>query len=1140
MYSTFTHEIGPTNFINVVKSTYDGGTFNNVYIPPYDYKLESEGKKSRNDRYDDMAYRLCVASGRDYTWYIQNELLWPLKQETINKIKSYGYEQVIPVQSVYGMGEVGRETGRPFYIPSTGYVFDFEKSLVSPGNTSIVNVSKPKYGDLIKREDGKYDYKVSSSMPKNAKDEFILTVKVESDGIVHETKLNCTIGIDYNSSNIEKFDITKWDIHEALEDLKTKQPYATSSSIGMKIYSDDGNNLARSNGYFVLDKPGTYEFQAFGDDRAVFELHLEDGSTLQSLTEDYSANVEDAYNMPKATNFTVKLEANKPYSYTLITNNNGGVGWADVNLREVGNNGNWKSINQVYSKLTDVGKVTDRTFEMPHPEYVRPHILASGNETIVKDIKVISTPKGVEPNNDPNSLNEGKSENIVDGDLNTYFHSSYSLDKTPLPHEYIFDLGGEKSFNHLEVYTRRTGEAVGVIGNYEIYISDEYDGDNTKWTKISEDYTRKGNTNAPSDLKISLPQTSAKYLKIKALNNRDNYELTILAEVKLSTTTNIKNVIAQNSSYIQYKGDWEKNYGGAFVSGGTYNSTSGYFMYCFEGAESNIYVAKNAEVEMRINGGKWVKKKLIGSLREPSITLNMDEIGKNTVEVRATGDEIALNMISTDGTFYKGKIPVKSNPPIINGANDITIKAGDVDVFNPLHGVSVSDDHDTIDPSSIKITGTLNKPLPGKDEVYQLKYEVTDSDRNTTTVLRNITVTNRFPEITANNVTISKGQTINLLTDGSIKLDATDHEDGNIKSKITVKSNGGLDEVNPSEGIYQVIYTVTDSDGNTSTLKRIITVNPKVVDSVSTIIEETVGSDRYNTANKISNKWTRADNIVIANSDSIVDAMTASPFAHTKGAPILLSSKSGLTPETKASIARLKAKTVYLIGGENSLDKNLEKEIIDIGVNVVRIAGQDRFETSLKIAKEIDNLSDVSQVAIVNGQKGLPDAISISSSAAINNMPIILSNNSGDIPQGKDFIKLEELSKAYVIGGNGTVSEELKNEVSDLIKNKPVKRLGGKNRTETNVLVLDEFYKSRVLNNLFVVKDGSKKEIDLIDSLSVSSLAAKENSPVMIVGENLTSEQTTFVKKKTFNKLTRVGGNGNENAFNSITSLLKN
>ena len=39
--------------------------------------------------------------GRDYIWYIQNELRWPLKQETVKAIKDLGYKKTIPVQSVY-------------------------------------------------------------------------------------------------------------------------------------------------------------------------------------------------------------------------------------------------------------------------------------------------------------------------------------------------------------------------------------------------------------------------------------------------------------------------------------------------------------------------------------------------------------------------------------------------------------------------------------------------------------------------------------------------------------------------------------------------------------------------------------------------------------------------------------------------------------------------------------------------------------------------------------------------------------------------------------------------------------------------------------------------------------------------------
>ncbi len=834
MFSTFAHEIGPLTFANVVKSTYEGGTFNGIYIPAYDYKLEGEGGISRNDRYDDMAYRLCVASGRDYTWYMKNELHWPLKQQTIDKIKALKYEEVIPVQSVYAMGEVGRETGRPFYIPSSGYTFDFQKSLVSPGNVTVIDVSQPKYGALNLRDDGKYDYLASKSMPENALDEFILTVRVEKDGISHDTKLNCTISLDYNASIVEHFNIVKWDIYEALDALRTSTPYESSTSTGMKIDSEDGDKLSRSNGYFMIDEDGKYEFQVFGDDRAAFQLHLGDKTILQSITNDYAKTADDAIELSKevdsngrkkSTKFIVNLEANKVYSYTLVAKNIGGIGWADVNIRKTSGDTSWKSITKVYCNLDDVGKITDKNYIMPDPEYIRPSILATSDETLLKGLTVISTPQGVVPTDDPNTHNEGIKENIVDGDINTYFHSSYdNSNKTSFPHEYIFDLGGEKDFNNLEIYTR-TYDHVGVIGDYEIFITDEYEEDQTVWTQIFDDKTRKGNSSALADIKISLPKTKAKYLKIRALNNRDGYDITIVSEVKLSNKTNVKNVIAQDSSFIQYEGDWKKDSNGAFVNGATYNTTTGYFMYCFEGNESNIYVAKDVQVEIRIDGGKWEEVKLIGSLREPSITLNMPNEGKHVIEVRAVNEEIALNMISTDGIFYKGKAPDKSNPPVIYGADNITIGVGQVDRFDKMSGVSYSDDIDTTG-LQIKVTGELGEPTPGTNKEYILTYTVTDGDRNTTTVDRVVTVTNQLPVITGlDDIVINEGESNEF--DFANGISATDLEDGNLINSLQLPT---MDLSGLTEGNYSVKYEVTDSDNNTTIAERKIIVLPKNID----------------------------------------------------------------------------------------------------------------------------------------------------------------------------------------------------------------------------------------------------------------------------------------------------------------------
>lgn len=220
----------------------------------------------------------------------------------------------------------------------------------------------------------------------------------------------------------------------------------------MRIDSAEGDRLSRSKGYFMVDEAGEYEFQAFGDDRAAFQLHLDDGTTLQSITNDYAKNADDALKLAqqtdnkgraKSTTFTVTLEANKAYPYTLIAKNTGGIGWADVNIRKTSGDTSWKSITKVYSNSNDIGKVTDKSFTMPEPEYVRPSNLAAADDTLLKGLTVISTPQGVIPNSDPNSQKEGIKENIVDGDK-------------------------------------------------------------TVWTPIAEDKTRKGNSSAPADIKLSL------------------------------------------------------------------------------------------------------------------------------------------------------------------------------------------------------------------------------------------------------------------------------------------------------------------------------------------------------------------------------------------------------------------------------------------------------------------------------------------------------------------------------------------------------------------------------------------------------------------------------------------------------------
>ena len=224
------------------------------------------------------------------------------------------------------------------------------------------------------------------------------------------------------------------------------------------------------------------------------------------------------------------------------------------------------------------------------------------------------------------------------------------------------------------------------------------------------------------------------------------------------------------------------------------------------------------------------------------------------------------------------------------------------------------------------------------------------------------------------------------------------------------------------------------------------------------------------------------------------------------------------------------AKNVYIIGGTSVVSEDVISELKAMNLNVDRISGDDRYSTSLEIAKRLGN---VSEIAVVNGVTGLADAVSIAPVAADRNMPIVLSSPNEGTKVFDEFIKSNNIKISYVIGREVAISEYIASKLPN------PSRLGGLNRNETNAIILEKFYTNKDLNNIFVAKDGMRKVDDLIDALAVGVLASKENSPVVIVGDKLETKQEQLLKSKNPKEITQVGGNGNENAFSQIVNMFK-
>ncbi|MGK0469210.1 MAG: putative cell wall-binding protein, partial [Clostridium sp.] len=272
------------------------------------------------------------------------------------------------------------------------------------------------------------------------------------------------------------------------------------------------------------------------------------------------------------------------------------------------------------------------------------------------------------------------------------------------------------------------------------------------------------------------------------------------------------------------------------------------------------------------------------------------------------------------------------------------------------------------------------------------------------------------------------------------------------------------------------------------------TVVWKSAASASTILG---GDDRYGTALKIVQKgWTTSDNVIIARGDDLADALVAAPLAYAKDkAPILLTNSKNLSPGVLKELIRLDVKNVYIIGGTGAISTDVQNELKDY--NVKRISGKNRVETSYEIAIEaFDTIP--SEVVIANGL-AYADALSISSIAAVNKMPILLVLGNKLSPKVATYTSGKTI---YAVGGPGVLSNDV---VADAT------RLAGNNRYETNAEILDFF--TQDYSKVYIAKGTNK---NLVDALAGSALAALGNNPIVLVDgkSTLTPNLTNVMKDK--------------------------
>lgn len=290
------------------------------------------------------------------------------------------------------------------------------------------------------------------------------------------------------------------------------------------------------------------------------------------------------------------------------------------------------------------------------------------------------------------------------------------------------------------------------------------------------------------------------------------------------------------------------------------------------------------------------------------------------------------------------------------------------------------------------------------------------------------------------------------------------------------------------------------------------------------------GENRYETAAAVSKQAypDGAKSVVIANGLDYADALCGVPLAKALDAPVLLTQKNALPQATAEEIQRLGATTVYILGGTGVVDEQIENDLKESELEVVRVAGENRYGTGVQVAQKMQELAGKPALtAFFVCANDFPDALSISSVAAVREAPIFYVDKSGKVNDVvKEYLEScgKKLSFAYVIGGSGAVGDAVFEDLQPYFKDSG--RYGADNRYNTNAYINNAFKGFFTGSDVYLATGK-----DFPDALTGGALAAKNGSPIVIADNKATDKQVEYLKdhgvsdeKK--NSLYVLGGDG--------------
>jgi putative cell wall-binding protein len=315
--------------------------------------------------------------------------------------------------------------------------------------------------------------------------------------------------------------------------------------------------------------------------------------------------------------------------------------------------------------------------------------------------------------------------------------------------------------------------------------------------------------------------------------------------------------------------------------------------------------------------------------------------------------------------------------------------------------------------------------------------------------------------------------------------------------KLTITGNY---QTNDSNMNHYVWYPVRTSSGKSGYVASgYLSKTPVVVHNLE-------GERRNATSASISNFGWHLESpkaVVLGRSDLPIDAFTGSVLAAQLDSPLLLTDQDRLEQVTITEIDRLNPSSIYIIGAEPAISKNVENELQKQFPNssIKRIAGSHRYATAVEVAEEVTKVaSKSSEIFLAVGDETSPDALTIGPYAGKEGIPILLTRTNILHDEVKNYIQNNGIRKVTIIGSETVVSKRVAEQINEL--GASLERVSGPDRYSTNAAVIEKYYGTD-LDQVFFANGQTT-----VDSLSGAPLGAKYDAPIILTRPNAVTKPT--------------------------------